>query len=499
MRPEIVIGLTSAIGTDLTPVMAALKTSLLGVGYDNGEIHVSSEIAQYAEYTKLEFDEGASPDETAMNRGDALREATDVGAAAAVLTIAAIQRERLHACGENVINGRDAYATIIRQLKHPDEVRVLRQVYGTRFVLVACSAPEGLRLESMGQRLQDQVPNKEKGWYSGQAQQLIDRDQKDGSTSKGQQVKKTFELADAYLTLWPGRDIAPAVRRMVNVLFSDPFITPTRDEQGMFHAFGARLRSSAGGRQVGAAAVDDFGEILATGTNDVPRALGGQFWDGEEPNHRDFAGGFDFNDREKQRVVADFMARLAAADGWLTSERAVMTPTELAEEALSLGGPVQKSRVADILEFGRILHAEMAVICTAARRGTALSGTTLYTTTYPCHECARLIIGAGIARVVFVDPYPKSMVASMYADQTTEDPDDVGGVRFESYTGIAPRVFADVFAMSGRDRDPVSGKYVRWDPRTAMPKLVKPSDQDGLFLDREDAVVVKTQDWPSNT
>jgi hypothetical protein len=39
----------------------------------------------------------------------------------------------------------DRFAYIIRQLKHPEEVKLLRQVYGKQFVLVSAYAPEDKR------------------------------------------------------------------------------------------------------------------------------------------------------------------------------------------------------------------------------------------------------------------------------------------------------------------------------------------------------------------
>jgi dCMP deaminase len=45
-------------------------------------------------------------------------------------------------------------------------------------------------------------------------------------------------------------------------------------------------------------------------------------------------------------------------------------------------------------------HAEMNVICNAARNGTKLLGTTLYVTSHPCIECAKAIVQAGFEELV---------------------------------------------------------------------------------------------------
>lgn len=52
-----------------------------------------------------------------------------------------------------------------------------------------------------------------------------------------------------------------------------------------------------------------------------------------------------------------------------------------------------------------VLHAEANAITKIARSGNNSDGATLYVTTSPCIECAKLIIQAGIKRVVYSDAY----------------------------------------------------------------------------------------------
>lgn len=57
-------------------------------------------------------------------------------------------------------------------------------------------------------------------------------------------------------------------------------------------------------------------------------------------------------------------------------------------------------------ELCRAAHAEQNAINFAARYGIPIEGATLYSTTYPCSWCAKSIVNAGIARVVYQDDYP---------------------------------------------------------------------------------------------
>ncbi len=52
-----------------------------------------------------------------------------------------------------------------------------------------------------------------------------------------------------------------------------------------------------------------------------------------------------------------------------------------------------------------VLHAEANAITKVAKSGNSSEGATLYVTSSPCLECSKLIIQAGIRRVVFTENY----------------------------------------------------------------------------------------------
>ena len=55
-----------------------------------------------------------------------------------------------------------------------------------------------------------------------------------------------------------------------------------------------------------------------------------------------------------------------------------------------------------------VLHAEANAITKVAKSNNSSENATLYVTTSPCMECAKLIIQAGIKRVVYCNPYRKN-------------------------------------------------------------------------------------------
>ncbi|MBR4686628.1 MAG: cytidine deaminase, partial [Candidatus Methanomethylophilaceae archaeon] len=56
-------------------------------------------------------------------------------------------------------------------------------------------------------------------------------------------------------------------------------------------------------------------------------------------------------------------------------------------------------------ELCRGVHAEQNAVIQAAYFGTSVNGGTLYTTTYPCSMCAKIIINAGISEIVYDEDY----------------------------------------------------------------------------------------------
>jgi dCMP deaminase len=54
----------------------------------------------------------------------------------------------------------------------------------------------------------------------------------------------------------------------------------------------------------------------------------------------------------------------------------------------------------------RTLHAEQNAIIQAALHGVSVNGSTIYVTHQPCLNCAKMIINAGVKRVVYAGDYP---------------------------------------------------------------------------------------------
>lgn len=71
-------------------------------------------------------------------------------------------------------------------------------------------------------------------------------------------------------------------------------------------------------------------------------------------------------------------------------------------------------------ELCRGLHAEQNAIIQAARHGVNIDGATLYCTTMPCVICTKMLINAGIRRVVYDQGYADELARAMIAESGIE-------------------------------------------------------------------------------
>jgi len=404
-----------------------------------------------------------------MNVGNEVRSSLRRGDALALLALNKIAQSR---SDPRIPESRTAY--ILRSLKHPDEVRTLRQVYGDGFFLLAIDASRSIRRKYLTERM---------NILAEEADQLINRDEAEGEEF-GQQTRDAFELADAFVS-FQRPYFATDLWRILDLLFGDPFITPTADEYAMFHAYAAGLRSGALSRQVGAVVALSSGEIVAAGANDVPKFGGGLYWQGED-DERDYQWGYDSNAQRRDEMVTEILAVIESVSQDFNRDE--------------LRRKLQETSLWSITEYGRAVHAEMEAMLSCARTGVSTRGASLFSTTFPCHNCAKHIVAAGIVRVVYVEPYPKSLALSLHKDAITlagnEDQNVTGSpqerqkVRFEPFVGVGPRMFLDLFSLrlgSGyqlmRKKDV---QKISWDRHDATLRLPLPPTS---YLERERLVI----------
>ncbi|HXA79209.1 MAG TPA: anti-phage dCTP deaminase [Candidatus Acidoferrales bacterium] len=487
--PELFLGFAAAVGTDLERVIAKFNEALERVRYRTFTIRLAGlmkELPFLAPNLILEpVDEYI---DSHMTQGNELRKTTGRNDALAILGIGEIQKIRQESRAERgEILERSAY--ILRSLKHPDEVETLRTIYGRAFYLIAAYAPHDQRRDYLAQRIARSRNDTPMNKYYADAERLILRDQEELGLTHGQNLRGTYHRADVFVDTTNEEMLTKSVSRFVELIFGNTLHTPTRGEYGMFHAKAAALRSAELGRQVGAAISRDSGDILAVGTNEVPRAGGGLYWCEDKPDMREFVLGRDSNDEHKRNLIADTLMRLQQA-GWLAPAKSKTKGGDLVKDALAGDMPAlsKQSLIRNVIEYGRAVHAEMAAIVDAARQGVSIAECNMYVTAFPCHLCARHIVAAGIHRVLYIEPYPKSLAAELYPDSIRVESVSIGDnqVSFEPFVGVAPRQYMYLFEASARkDRD---GNAILFDSNKAQMRY---RASERIYLEEEDLALRK--------
>ena len=174
---------------------------------------------------------------------------------------------------------------------------------------------------------------------------------------------------------------------------------------------------------------------------------------------RDEYHGYDSNAREKDRIIKEVLESLS------------LDPDESNKKIL------RKGPIGDITEYGRVVHAEMEALLACGRNGISTKGASIYCTTFPCHNCAKHIIAAGVDEVVFVEPYPKSKALEFHPDAVTLEDQEEGRLRFKPFVGVGPRRFFNLFAMKTgmsqpkKRKNKVTGDVIEWKPNEALPRM----------------------------
>jgi deoxycytidylate deaminase len=480
---EFVFAVVGHVGSGTSEVASSLKSvlsspSLAGGSYDTHILKARDILLKLPEAASKVS--GLKKDTLAYARclqdlGDSMRQSDHAAVARAlILQVRLVRAKKLNITefGDEPIppdGARRAY--IIDSIRHPSEVDLLRNVYQSAFVLVGIVCEEDKRLQRLNKKYSDAG--------EAAARAFMERDAKD-SAKYGQRVSDAFHLADIFLDnstdrFEDGKEnehwrIPDSLRRLVKIITHAEVVRPSLAETAMNAAHGAQIRSACLSRQVGAALLDQSGNLISTGTNEVPQAGGGvygeDFVSDEERAHDHrcaYGNKYCSSTREQNVLIEDLVKDLIAAGA-----------SKLNHEALA--AILRDSRLRQLLEFSRAVHAEMDALLRAAREGTKTVGTRMFVTTYPCHYCARHIVAAGVVEVQYIEPYPKSRATRLHPDAITADPigwaapnKDGGKVLFRPFVGVAPRLYRRAFLKDRDLKDDQTGSMRISDPAWSTP------------------------------
>lgn len=472
LTEELIIGICAPIGSLREIVIEELKNQLeADFAYSVQIIKLSDFIFQYEKITNDPVNDQTQAFTQLMSKiigGDKLRERTS-HACLAELAILKILEDRIGHKYQNeglneIIGGLKSRRVcyIIDSLKHKDELDLLRSVYGDIFYSFSVFSPDNERVETLS----------DKGLSKPEIKRIINTDEFEDS-KHGQNVRDTFVEADFFLRVSQQNKgfIHKKVARYLDIIFESRVITPTPDEIAMYEAKSAAGNSACLSRQVGAAITNSIGEIISRGWNDVPKFGGNLYKDGESLDNRCFLNGYCSNDRTKDIVTEDVLKCIIENDELQKELPELITAKKGTDLYEKLKTAIRRnSKVKDLIEFSRSVHAEMhAIIVGSQLAGNKMIGGKLFCTTYPCHNCARHIIVAGIKEIYFIEPYKKSLGVSLHNDALSEDEDCKTKTKILMFDGVAPRRYLDFFTLK-KPRKDKKGDMIIVDKKVQKPK-----------------------------
>ena len=466
--PELVFALISPIGTPTDELRRELEAGLHAYGYQTTWLKLSSLLADHAERLGVP----RIPDtpehvraQTFMDLGDRLCEESSSAATVALEAINQIRFQRRQIADEAGIDhdvdppSLDRHAWIVDSLKRPAEVTQLRQIYGDHVIVIAAQASKNTRETTLREKISPYVVSMDEAKLNNVIDSLVTRDLDDKSKPFGQNILKTFPMADVFVNV--ERDPTRQTHRLLDLLFGNPdYPVPSDEEFGMHLAYLTSTRSPELGLKVGAA--------LLRGTTVVSLGMNAH------PTRQDASPAFDSSATDIRQLVLDTLTHLGDVHLKPDDVQSLkQDPDRFVEDVVST--VLKGSQIVSLTEFQPTVHAEMAAILDAVKLGQSVVNSTVYVTTFPCHGCAKHLLRLGLS-VRYIEPYPKGRAQAMYG----RDVEDT----FQPFTGIAPRRYQLLFTATS-DRKDVWGARRSWsvaERRVAEPNVDPLVDHAGVSV-----------------
>lgn len=309
---------------------------------------------------------------------------------------------------ENKIKNTTANYFVIDALRHPFEIRYLRERISP-FYSIAVTTDEmsrRSRLIDLSFR-KEEIEALDAKEYPSEAKKDPKKKAPGYSAFVSQNIQSCLEISDIYLRNEGTpedknlQSLTAQLCRYVALMKHPGLVTPTNIERCMHTAFAARLNSGCISRQVGAVVTDENYSIKAIGWNDVPKgqvscllrntshALNKR-WDEDA-----------YSTFEKSEEL--FLKHLEKTK----SGKCNVENLQGRNNTYCFKKVYNQIKGENNQVHTRSLHAEEnAFLQVSKHGGQALVGGCLFTTASPCELCAKKAYQIGIKTIYFIDPYP---------------------------------------------------------------------------------------------
>lgn len=457
---ELIIGLCGPIGTDIHFVADTIKNCIEEkYNYICIKITLSDLIKRHSSSLTLNGNEKKfNYYDKLIDAGNELRSTHGPSILAELVVNEIAVRRELERKSEDEEFKSLRICYIVDSIKNIEELHLLKLVYRDIFYFIGVFSNLEKRISYLNKKYQMD----ESDIYK-----LINRDSGEDKDF-GQKVTNTFVEADFFLRVEESSTaiLEPKIYRYLGLIFASEVITPTSNETAMYLASAAAGNSACLSRQVGASITNSNGDLLSVGWNDVPKAGGSvyQILQDETLAIKDYRcynldGGICFNDQEKN-LISELLVKTLLKEKIIESSKK--------DKVIEI---IKKSRIKELIEFSRAVHAEMlAIILAGQKAGSQIVNGKLFCTTYPCHNCARHIVAAGIKEVYYIEPYRKSLAIKLHYDAITEDESKQKLVRILMYDGVSPNRYLEFFKMNPNSRK-INGKKINIRKKEVPPKI----------------------------
>lgn len=397
----IAIGLTGAFGSGCSTAASQLEHHR-----DFVKVRLSTPVRE-------RFGEHDSPSRQELQRlGDEIRESEGADALA---------RLALETVDEA------AALLVIDGVRNVAEVAHFKNVFGHRFTLIGIVAtPEARWSRIRNEQYLD--PGMSEGDFHND-----DRRDRNEETEYGQQVELCMDSSDILIDNTEGvtlNEFLQKVESYADLCTGAERRHATDNEVFMHMAYAGSHSSKCLKRHVGAVIVDERSDVVAVGWNENPTDT--------KPCMLEPA--YEF--RCYRDIVRDDALRELADEGYVCPVCSTELPV--------LEGPpwycpscADEGRKTDLaavffpdraMSWCTAVHAEVRAILAADR---SLRGSTLYSTTFPCFQCAEKIAHVGISQVIFTEVYP---------DVRAADRLDLAQIEYAQFEGVRSSAFERLFA-----------------------------------------------------
>ncbi|MEO8291494.1 MAG: deaminase [Actinomycetota bacterium] len=320
----------------------------------------------------------------------------------------------------------DPNLVVVDSIRNLGEVRALREAFGDRFSLIGVLARQEDRWMRIGSTQYADHGLTQADFLDDDA-----RDKEEEETPNGQQVALCVDAADMLVNS-SARDIGSFYEKVSE--FADLAAGGKRyaetHEIFMHMAYSSSHSSKCLKRHVGAVLVNDRGDVVGVGYNENPV---GTLPCVEEPEY-DFRCFRDNVRNDTFQSLVEEAARCPACGEPLQVEEG---PPWRCSNCVAKG---VKSNLEvyffpdRAMNWCTAIHAEVRALMAA---GPAARNTVLYTTTFPCFQCAEKITQAGVKEIWFTEAYPDTLAAQRL---------QIANIDYSQFEGVRSAAFERIFS-----------------------------------------------------